>query len=83
MLSIFNLISKHFRGVFAHLRSPLLQVPEVHEQLAVIIEAIPAQILAGHLAALAGVNGDSFRMDGETEDSKRFLNAHIAHISKL
>ena len=58
-------------------------MPEVHEQLAVIIEAIPAQILAGHLAALAGVNGDSFRMDGETEDSKRFLNAHIAHISKL
>ena len=41
---------------------------EVHEQLAVIIEAIPAQILAGHLAALAGVNADSFRTWSELRD---------------
>ena len=36
-----------------------------------------------HLAALAGVNGDSFRMDSDTEDAQSFLKAHIAYISKL
>jgi hypothetical protein len=43
----------------------------------------PGQILAGHLAGLMGVDGDSFRMDGDTEDSKRFLQAHAEHISRL
>eukprot|EP00746_Dinoflagellata_sp_MGD_P081966 gnl/MRDRNA2_/MRDRNA2_325613_c0_seq1.p1 gnl/MRDRNA2_/MRDRNA2_325613_c0~~gnl/MRDRNA2_/MRDRNA2_325613_c0_seq1.p1 ORF type:complete len:230 (+),score=35.28 gnl/MRDRNA2_/MRDRNA2_325613_c0_seq1:36-692(+) len=56
---------------------------DVPEQLAVILEAIPVQMLAGHLASLAGVNGDSFRMDSDTADAKNFLKAHLDHIAKL
>jgi glucosamine--fructose-6-phosphate aminotransferase (isomerizing) len=40
-----------------------LRVPDVGEGLAPIVEVVPAQLLAGHLAALADVDGDSFRMD--------------------
>ena len=60
-----------------------LQIPHVHEQLAVIVEAIPGQMLAGHLAGLEGVDGDSFRMDDDTEDARAFLQAHIEFIGKL
>lgn len=40
-----------------------LRVPDVGEALAPIVEIIPAQLLAGHLAALEGVDGDNFRRD--------------------
>ncbi|MPZ97877.1 MAG: hypothetical protein GEU80_00845 [Dehalococcoidia bacterium] len=40
-----------------------LRVADVGEWLAPIVEVVPAQLLAGHLAALAGVDGDNFRMD--------------------
>jgi glutamine---fructose-6-phosphate transaminase (isomerizing) len=40
-----------------------LPLPDAGELLAPIIEAVPAQILAGHLAALADVDGDVFRTD--------------------
>ena len=60
-----------------------LQIPLVHEQLSVIVEAIPGQMLAGYLAEREGVDGDSFRMDDDTEDARAFLRAHIEHIGKL
>ncbi len=40
-----------------------LRVPDVGEWLAPLVEVVPAQLLAGHLAALADVDGDAFRMD--------------------
>jgi glutamine---fructose-6-phosphate transaminase (isomerizing) len=40
-----------------------LKVPDVGEQLAPIVEIIPAQWLAAHLAALEDVDADSFRLD--------------------
>jgi len=40
-----------------------LRIADVGEWLAPIVEVVPAQLLAGHLAALADVDGDSFRMD--------------------
>lgn len=40
-----------------------LRVEDVGELLAPIVEVVPAQLLAGHLAALADVDGDSFRVD--------------------
>lgn len=40
-----------------------LRVPDVGEALAPIVEIVPAQLLAGHLAAIAGVDGDNFRRD--------------------
>lgn len=40
-----------------------LEVPDLGEQLAPIIEIIPGQWLALHLAALEDVNADNFRMD--------------------
>ena len=55
----------------------------VHEQLSPIVEAVVAQMLAGHLAAQGGVNGDSFRMDRDTDDAERFLKAHLEYISRL
>lgn len=42
-----------------------LQVADVGESLAPLVEVIPAQLLAGHLAALEDVDGDSFRLDDE------------------
>lgn len=55
----------------------------VPEQLAVIVEAVPGQMLAGHMAALCGVDGDSFRMDKATTDAQSFMKAHVGLISKL
>ena len=40
-----------------------IEVPDVGEQLAPIVEIIPAQWLAAHLAALEDVDADSFRLD--------------------
>lgn len=40
-----------------------LAVPDVGEALAPIVEIVPAQLLAGHLAAIGGVDGDNFRRD--------------------
>ncbi len=40
-----------------------LRVEDVGELLAPLVEVVPAQLLAGHLAALADVDGDSFRTD--------------------
>lgn len=40
-----------------------LRVPDVGEALAPIVEVVPAQLLAGHLAAIEGVDGDNFRRD--------------------
>ena len=40
-----------------------LAVPDVGEALAPIVELIPAQLLAGHLAAMEGVDADNFRRD--------------------
>lgn len=40
-----------------------LHVEDVGELLAPLVEIVPAQLLAGHLAALADVDGDSFRTD--------------------
>jgi glucosamine--fructose-6-phosphate aminotransferase (isomerizing) len=42
-----------------------LRVADVGEALAPLVEVIPAQLLAGHLAALEDVDGDSFRLDDE------------------
>ena len=42
-----------------------LRIPAVAEELAPIVEAPPSQLLAGHLAALADVDGDNFRSDDE------------------
>jgi glucosamine--fructose-6-phosphate aminotransferase (isomerizing) len=42
-----------------------LNLPAIAEPLAPIVEAVPAQLLAGHLAALADVDGDNFRSDDE------------------
>lgn len=40
-----------------------LRIPDVGEALAPIVEIVPAQLLAGHLAAIEGVDGDNFRRD--------------------
>lgn len=40
-----------------------LAVPDVGEALAPIVEIVPAQLLAGHLAAIEGVDSDNFRRD--------------------
>lgn len=40
-----------------------LAVPDVGEALAPIVEIVPAQLLAGHLAAIEGVDADNFRRD--------------------
>ncbi len=40
-----------------------LRIADVGEWLAPIVEAVPGQLLAGHLAALAGVDADNFRAD--------------------
>ena len=40
---------------------PLI-VPDVGEQLAPIVEVVPAQLLAAHLAARRGVDADDFRL---------------------
>lgn len=40
-----------------------LIVPEVGERLAPIVQAIPAQLLAAHLAAVRDIDCDSFRRD--------------------
>ncbi len=40
-----------------------LVVPDVGEALAPIVEIVPAQLFAGHLAAIEGVDGDNFRRD--------------------
>ena len=40
-----------------------LRVPDVGEALAPIVEIVPAQLLAGHLAAIEGVDADNFRRD--------------------
>jgi glucosamine 6-phosphate synthetase-like amidotransferase/phosphosugar isomerase protein len=45
--------------------SAWLPIADVGEQLAPIVEAVPGQLLAGHLAALAGVDGDNFRSDDD------------------
>ena len=42
-----------------------LPLPDVGEALAPIVEVVPAQLLAGHLAALEDVDGDSFRLDDD------------------
>lgn len=42
---------------------PQLRVPDVGEALAPIVEVVPAQLLAGHLAAIAGLDADNFRRD--------------------
>jgi fructoselysine-6-P-deglycase FrlB-like protein len=42
-----------------------LRIDAVDELLAPIVEVIPAQLLAGHLAALADVDADVFRGDDE------------------
>lgn len=52
-----------------------LKVADVGESLAPIVEVIPAQLLAGQLAALEDVDGDSFRLDDEA-----FATAWKAHI---
>ena len=49
---------------------PLL-VPDVGEQLAPIVELIPAQLLAAHLAARRGVDADDFRL-GEAAFKQAF-----------
>ncbi|MDA1001942.1 MAG: hypothetical protein O3B31_01125 [Chloroflexi bacterium] len=51
-----------------------LHVPAIAEPLAPIVEAVPAQLLAGHLAALADVDADNFRSDDE---------AHRAAVTAL
>jgi glucosamine--fructose-6-phosphate aminotransferase (isomerizing) len=48
-----------------------ISVPDVGELLAPIVEIIPAQWLAAHLAALQDVDGDNFRRDDPV-----FLNAY-------
>ncbi len=40
-----------------------LAVPDVGEALAPIVEIVPAQLLAGHFAAIEGVDADNFRHD--------------------
>jgi len=40
-----------------------LAVPDVGEVIAPIVEIVPAQLLAGHLAAIEGVDADNFRRD--------------------
>jgi fructoselysine-6-P-deglycase FrlB-like protein len=40
-----------------------LPLPDTGEALAPVVEAVPAQLLAGHLAAIAGVDADNFRRD--------------------
>ena len=45
--------------------SAWLPLADVGEQLAPIVEAVPTQLLAGHLAALADVDGDNFRSDDD------------------
>jgi len=40
-----------------------LRVPDIGEALAPIVEIVPAQLLAGHLAAIEGVDADNFRRD--------------------
>lgn len=40
-----------------------IPVPAVHEQLAPIVEIVPGQWLAAHLAALENVDADNFRRD--------------------
>ncbi len=40
-----------------------LNVPDVGEWLAPIVQAVPGQLLAAHLAARHGVDADSFRLD--------------------
>lgn len=52
-----------------------LKVADVGESLAPLVEVIPAQLLAGQLAALEDVDGDSFRMDDDA-----FATAWKAHI---
>lgn len=52
-----------------------LQVADVGESLAPLVEVVPAQLLAGQLAALEDVDGDSFRMDDDA-----FAAAWKAHI---
>ncbi len=41
----------------------LLSIPDVGERLAAIVEAVPGQLLAAHLAAERDVDCDSFRLD--------------------
>ena len=43
-----------------------LRVADVGELLAPLVEVVPAQLLAGQMAALAGVDGDSFGLDDPT-----------------
>lgn len=52
-----------------------LSVSEVGEPLAPLVEVIPAQLLAGHLAALEDVDGDSFRLDDDA-----FASSWRAHV---
>jgi glucosamine--fructose-6-phosphate aminotransferase (isomerizing) len=52
--------------------STWLKVPDVGEQLAPIVEIIPAQWLAAHLAVLQDVNADNFRMDEFGEFYKKY-----------
>ena len=54
--------------------SAWLPVTDIGEQLAPLVEIVPAQLLAGHLAALADVDGDNFRLDhpGMAEGRDRF-----------
>jgi glucosamine--fructose-6-phosphate aminotransferase (isomerizing) len=54
--------------------SAWLPVTDVGEQLAPLVEIVPGQLLAGHLAALADVDGDNFRLDhpGMAEGRDRF-----------
>ncbi len=40
-----------------------LRIPNVGEALAPLVEIVPAQLLAGHLAAIEGVEADNFRRD--------------------
>lgn len=40
-----------------------LAIPDVGEALSPIVEIVPAQLLAGHLAAIEGVDADNFRRD--------------------
>ncbi len=56
--------------------STWLKVADLGESLAPLVEVVPAQLLAGQLAALEDVDGDSFRLDDE-----RFADAFRAHIS--
>jgi glucosamine--fructose-6-phosphate aminotransferase (isomerizing) len=52
--------------------STWLRVPDVGEQLAPIVEIIPGQWLAAHLAVLQDVNADNFRMDEFGEFYKKY-----------